>query len=144
MFDFEGQFSLEDEEELTRVKVGVACLAGAGRHELFDDAEFGSFYEMPAVAVGCLRASPFVVFGGFCADDLSWHPATYRRHYFLSNQLRTVEAEEDGQTEIDHEEDVNADVKQIRARIVAAQRKDVTSAVIHLPILVLLLFTRSE
>jgi len=27
---------------------------------------------VPAVAVGALRASPFVVFGGFCADDLGW------------------------------------------------------------------------
>jgi hypothetical protein len=25
---------------------------------------------VPAVTVGSLRASPFIVFGGFCADDL--------------------------------------------------------------------------
>jgi hypothetical protein len=28
---------------------------------------------MPAVAVGCLLATPFVVFGRFCADDLGGH-----------------------------------------------------------------------
>jgi hypothetical protein len=28
---------------------------------------------MPAVAIGGLRASPFVVFRGFCADDLGLH-----------------------------------------------------------------------
>ena len=73
MLDFESEFAFEDEEELARVKVGVAGLAGAGRHEFFDDAQLRSFYEMPAVAVGCLRASPLVVLGGFCADDLGWH-----------------------------------------------------------------------
>ena len=70
MFDFEGEFSFEDEEELARVRVEVPGFAGAGRHELFDDAEFGSFYEVPAVAVGSLRASPLIVLGGFGADDL--------------------------------------------------------------------------
>jgi hypothetical protein len=28
---------------------------------------------VPAVAVGALWASPLVVFGGFCADDLCRH-----------------------------------------------------------------------
>jgi hypothetical protein len=28
---------------------------------------------VPAVAVGSLRASPLVVFRGFCADDLGRH-----------------------------------------------------------------------
>jgi hypothetical protein len=27
---------------------------------------------VPAVAVGTLRASPLVVLGSFCADDLCW------------------------------------------------------------------------
>ena len=27
---------------------------------------------MPAVTVGSLQASPFVVFGRFCIDDLRW------------------------------------------------------------------------
>ena len=70
--DFEGEFALEDKEKLACVGVGVTCLAGVWRHELFDDAEFGSFDEVPAIAVGALRASPFVLFGGLCADDLSW------------------------------------------------------------------------
>jgi hypothetical protein len=52
VIDFEGEFSFEDEEELASVNVGVANLAGAGWHEFFDDAEGGSFDEMPAVAVG--------------------------------------------------------------------------------------------
>jgi hypothetical protein len=38
MLYFEGEFSFEDEEELTCVNVGVANLSGAGRHELFDNA----------------------------------------------------------------------------------------------------------
>ena len=50
--------------------VGVTEFTGVWRHELFDNAEFGSFDEVPAVAIGTLRASPFVVFGGFCADGL--------------------------------------------------------------------------
>jgi hypothetical protein len=67
--DFEGEFSLEDVEELMGVDVGVTGFAGAGRHELFDDAEFGGTDEVPAVAVCGLWASPLVVFGGFCADS---------------------------------------------------------------------------
>jgi hypothetical protein len=70
MFYFEGQLSFEHKEELASVYVGVAGFAGVGRHELFDDAELRRFDEMPTVAVGSLRASPFVVFGGLCADDL--------------------------------------------------------------------------
>jgi hypothetical protein len=73
MLYFEGQFSFEHEEKLTGMHVGVPGLAGVGRHEFFDDAEFWRFYEVPAVAVGALRASPFVVFGGFYADGLCRH-----------------------------------------------------------------------
>jgi hypothetical protein len=76
---FEGQFSFEDEEELARVEVGVAGFTRAGRHKFFDDTELGCFDEMPAVAIGGLRASPFVVFGGFCADDLGWHGGLSQR-----------------------------------------------------------------
>jgi hypothetical protein len=36
--DFEGEFSLEDIEELTGVDVGVTNFGCAGWHELFDDA----------------------------------------------------------------------------------------------------------
>ena len=73
MFDFESQFSFQHEEKLACVNVGVTGFAGAGRHELFDDAEFGRFDEVPAVAICSLRASPLVVVGGFCADDLCRH-----------------------------------------------------------------------
>ena len=73
MLDLESQFSFEDVEKLARVDVGVPGFAGAGRHELFDDAEFGSLDKVPAVAVGSLWASPLVVFGGFCVDDLCRH-----------------------------------------------------------------------
>jgi hypothetical protein len=72
MFYFESQLSFENEEELACVDVGVAGFAGAGRHKLFDDAQCWGTDEVPTVAVGCLRASPLVVFGGFCADDLYW------------------------------------------------------------------------
>jgi len=72
MFDFESEFSFKDEEELACVNVGVANLACAWGHELFDDAEFGRFDEVPTVAVSCLWASPFVMLGEFCADDLCW------------------------------------------------------------------------
>jgi hypothetical protein len=70
MLYFECEFSFEHEEKLSCVNVGVGDFAGARRHELFDDAEFGCLDEVPAVAVDVLRASPLVVFGGFCADDL--------------------------------------------------------------------------
>jgi hypothetical protein len=72
MLYFESEFSFEDEEKLARVNVGVPGLAGAGRHELFDDAELGRFDEVPTVAVGSLRASPLVMLGRFYADDLCW------------------------------------------------------------------------
>jgi hypothetical protein len=71
--DFESELSFKHEEELAGVNVEVASLAGAGGHELFDDAEFGCFDEMPTIAVRALGASPLVVFGGFCADDLGRH-----------------------------------------------------------------------
>ena len=73
MLDFEGQLSFKDVEKLAGVDVGVTSFAGAGRHEFFDDAEFVSLDEVPAVAIGSLWASPLVVFGGFCADDLCRH-----------------------------------------------------------------------
>ncbi len=71
MLYFESEFSFQHEEELARVNVRVANLAGTGRHEFFDDAEFGSFDEVPTVAVRRLRTSPLVLVGGFGADDLS-------------------------------------------------------------------------
>lgn len=83
MVDFECEFSFEDEEELTRVNVGVPGLAGAGGHEFFNDAEFGSFDEVPAIAVGCLRASPLVMLGRFCADDLCRQSGSPEVHDFL-------------------------------------------------------------
>ena len=73
MLDFEGQFSFEDEEKLTRVDVRMTGLTGAGRHELFDDAEFRRFDQVPAVTVRSLRSSPFVMLCRFCADGLCWH-----------------------------------------------------------------------
>ena len=89
VFDFECEFSFEDEEELARVNVGVANLGGSGRHEFFNDAEFGSFDEVPAVAVGCLRASPLVMLGGFCADDLGWQSSAYLGFTIFSCRLRS-------------------------------------------------------
>jgi hypothetical protein len=73
MLYFEGQLSLEDEEKLTCMRVGMTRLAGVGRHEFFDDAEFGCLDEVPTITVSSLWASPLVMFGGFCADDLFWH-----------------------------------------------------------------------
>jgi hypothetical protein len=63
LLDFESEFSFEDEEELAGVDMGVAGLAGTRWHELFDDAEFGSHNQVPAVAVCPVCASPLVVFG---------------------------------------------------------------------------------
>ena len=83
MVDFEYEFSFEDEEKLASVNVGVSGLAGSGRHELFDHAEFGRFDEVPTVAVCCLRASPFVVLGKFCVDDLCRQSAFPKVHDFL-------------------------------------------------------------
>lgn len=73
IFDFEVEFAFEDEEELVGADVGVALLRGAWWHELFDDAEVGGFDQVPAVAVGSLRASPLVVLRRFFVDDLSSH-----------------------------------------------------------------------
>ncbi len=76
IFDFEGELSFEDIEELARADVGVANLGGSRRDELFDDAEFGCFDEVPAGAVGAVRTSPLVVFGGFYVGDLRRHMTT--------------------------------------------------------------------
>jgi hypothetical protein len=54
LLDFESEFSFEDKEELARAKVEVAGLAGVWWHKLFNDAEVGSFHQMPAVAVRSL------------------------------------------------------------------------------------------
>ena len=43
MLDFEGEFSFENEEKLACVDVKMSGLTGAGRHELFDDAELRRF-----------------------------------------------------------------------------------------------------
>ena len=51
LLDFESEFSFEDEEELPCAKVVVPGLASVRRHKLFNDAEVGSFHQMPAVAV---------------------------------------------------------------------------------------------
>ncbi len=83
MFDFESEFAFEDEEKLASVNVRMAGFAGVGRHEFFDDAEFGCFDEVPTVAVGCLRASPLVMLGGFCADDLCGQSGFPEVHDFL-------------------------------------------------------------
>jgi hypothetical protein len=76
---FEGQLSFEHEEKLTCMEVIVPGLASIGRHELFDDAEFGRFNQVPTVTVGSLWAAPFVVFGGFYADGLCGHSAVRSR-----------------------------------------------------------------
>jgi hypothetical protein len=60
---FESQLSIQHVEELAGARVVVAYLARGGRHEFFNDAEFGCFDEVPAVAVGALLASPLVVLG---------------------------------------------------------------------------------
>jgi hypothetical protein len=70
MLHLECEFSFQDEEELACAEMGMGRLTCAGRHELFDDAELGSFYEVPAITVGSLRASPLIVFRGFRAGDL--------------------------------------------------------------------------
>ena len=64
------------------MNVVVTSLAGPVRHQLFDDAKSGSFDEVPAIAVGCVWASPFVVFGGLFADDLGWQ---LRRSLFFQD-----------------------------------------------------------
>jgi len=71
--DFEGQNSIENVEELPRMKMVVATLPRAGWHELFDDAQVGRPDQMPAVAVGSEIAAPLVVFCGLCADGVSRH-----------------------------------------------------------------------
>jgi hypothetical protein len=77
MFHLHGQFSFQHEEKLAGVDVGVTDFAGAGRHELFDDAEFGSLDQVPAVTVGSFWASPLIVFGRFGADDLCGHSVRF-------------------------------------------------------------------
>jgi len=80
MLDFDGEFSFEHQEELTCVDVGVTDLAGAGRHEFFNDAELRRFNEVPAITACSIRTSPFVVFRRFCADDLCWHSRPPQRY----------------------------------------------------------------
>jgi len=73
IFDFEGELAFENEEELVGAGVGVALFGCARWHELFDDAEFGRFDEVPAVAVCTLRASPLVMLRRFFVGYLGGH-----------------------------------------------------------------------
>lgn len=73
IFDLHGQFAFENVEELAGVDVGMPGFLGAGGHEFFDNAKFRRFDEVPAVTVGCLGASPFIVFGGLYADYFCGH-----------------------------------------------------------------------
>jgi hypothetical protein len=59
---FNRQLSLENIEELPRMHVEVSNLTCAWRHELFDDAQFESSDEVPAVTVFC-AGTPFVMLG---------------------------------------------------------------------------------
>ena len=69
MLDLDGEFALEDVEELAGTRVAVAGFAGAWGHEFFDDAEVGGADEVPAVAV----VAPGVVLGGGGGDDPCRH-----------------------------------------------------------------------
>jgi len=76
LFDFEGQNSIEDVEELSCMQVVVATLTCAGWHEFFDDTKVGRLDQMPAVGTGSEIATPLVVVGGLCADDAYRHRET--------------------------------------------------------------------
>jgi hypothetical protein len=81
MLDFEGQLSFKDVEKLAGVDVGVTGFAGAGRHEFFDDVEFGRADKVPAVAV----VAPGIVLGVSGGDGFGRHRFSKRRFYPLSN-----------------------------------------------------------
>ena len=78
IFDFQIQYTFENEEKLARVDMRMASFFRPGRHQFFDNAEFRSLHQVPAVAVRPLRTSPFVMFGRFYADDLCWHSSPQR------------------------------------------------------------------
>ena len=69
IFDLHRQFAFENIEELAGADMRMAHLAGPGRHELFDNTEVRSLNQVPSVAVSPLRTAPFIMFGGFDADD---------------------------------------------------------------------------
>lgn len=73
VLDLDGQFAVEDVEELAGVGVVVAGLCCVGGHCFFDDAEFRCADEVPAVAVGFAGAAPGVVFGVGGGDDPCGH-----------------------------------------------------------------------
>jgi hypothetical protein len=66
---FEGQLAFKNVEELPRMNMKMTDFAGAGRHELFNNAEVGCPDEVPAVAVVSVGTTPFVMLGGSPADD---------------------------------------------------------------------------
>jgi hypothetical protein len=63
MFDFDGQVTFENIEELACMDVGMSGLTCASGHEFFDNAEVWRLDEVPAIAVSSLLSAPFVVFG---------------------------------------------------------------------------------
>jgi hypothetical protein len=73
IFDFHGQLAFENVEELAGVDVGMEGFLGTWGHEFFDNAKFGRLDQVPAVAIGCLGASPFIVFGGLGANYFCGH-----------------------------------------------------------------------
>jgi len=63
------EFAFEDEEELPGLLVEMTLFFRAGGHPFFDDAQVSRLDQMPAVAIGTVGATPFVVLGGFSACD---------------------------------------------------------------------------
>ncbi len=63
MFDFQGQLTFENEEELACMDMGMPSLTRVGGHEFFDNAQVWRFDEVPAITVNSMLSAPFVVFG---------------------------------------------------------------------------------
>jgi hypothetical protein len=90
MFNFQSQFTFQNEEKLARMDVRMSGLTCAGRHEFFDDAEVLRFNEVPSIAVGSLLSAPFVVFGRFRADYLCRHAVLFQRLITLNTRSRMI------------------------------------------------------
>lgn len=68
-FDLHGQFAFQHEKELAGAQVMMPDLAGARWHSFFNDVQFRSADEKPAITA----TSPGVMLRVLLRDNLRWH-----------------------------------------------------------------------
>jgi len=90
VFDFQSQFTFQNQEELARTDVPVSDLTCASGHEFLDNAEVWRFNQVPAIAVSSVLSAPLVMFGRFYADYFCWHGSFSQKPNCLTTRSATT------------------------------------------------------